>query len=190
MAEIEFRRHSLRDRPVDHLNQAGVELARRVGATMGAFDRVISSPAWRCIETAIAMGYAVNEQYTPVLAEAEWRAMADQLLPGSSFQDIARSMAQDPFAARLADALRGQWMAVAEALGPDGSALVLTHGGYIDYAAVACLPDADHVAWGAIFGRCEGFRMKYAGGRFGDLQPLRVPDAWIPPGQTIRPHRA
>jgi len=190
MSEIEFRRHSLRESQVDHLNQAGVDLARRIGETMGTFQRVFSSPASRCIETAIALGYAVDEHYGLVLSEDDWWDMADVLPAGCSFVDIAHAMAQHPTAKRLAVALRNQWTKVAEGLAVDGAALVVTHGGYIDYAAVACLPNVDYASWGEIFGRCEGFRLAFAEGRSGGLELLRVPDAWIPPGQILRPHRA
>ncbi len=54
---------------------------------------------------------------------------------------------------------------------PDGAAaLVVGHGGAIEPALVACLPDADHGAWGDPFGHCEGVRLGYAGGRFVTVQ--------------------
>ena len=43
------------------LGQAGVELARWVGAGLGPFDYVVASDVPRTGETAIAMGFAVNE---------------------------------------------------------------------------------------------------------------------------------
>lgn len=45
-----------------HLSQAGVEVARCVGASMGPFDCVVTSRITRTLETAIAMGFAVDEQ--------------------------------------------------------------------------------------------------------------------------------
>ena len=62
MPEIEHRRHSWRSPTGVHLTQQGVELARRVGETMGKFDIVITSDLPRAFETAIAMGYAVDSQ--------------------------------------------------------------------------------------------------------------------------------
>ena len=41
---IEHRRHSMRTKPGQHLSQAGVDLARRVGArNCDAFDKVYTS---------------------------------------------------------------------------------------------------------------------------------------------------
>ena len=62
MAVIEHRRHSWREPPGQHLTQKGVELARRVGETMGRFDLVVTSDLPRAFETAIAMGYAVDRE--------------------------------------------------------------------------------------------------------------------------------
>src|SRR5919108_3033522 len=62
MKSIEIRRHSMRSKPGDHLNQSGVTLARLVGENLGPFDRVVTSTLPRAFETAIAMGFAVDEQ--------------------------------------------------------------------------------------------------------------------------------
>ncbi|MDQ2741632.1 MAG: hypothetical protein M3Z66_04960, partial [Chloroflexota bacterium] len=52
----------MRVKPGRHLSQAGVDLARRTGNQMGPFDRVITSTVARAYETAIAMGFAVDQQ--------------------------------------------------------------------------------------------------------------------------------
>src|SRR5215475_12767625 len=62
MKIIEIRRHSIRSKPGDHLNQSGVTLARRVGENLGPFERVVTSTLPRAFETAIAMGFAVDDQ--------------------------------------------------------------------------------------------------------------------------------
>lgn len=62
MRVIEHRRHTMRVKPGLHLSQAGVDLARSVGEGLGPFDRVITSSVHRAFETAIAMGFAVDEQ--------------------------------------------------------------------------------------------------------------------------------
>src|SRR6266498_442347 len=62
MKTIEIRRHSIRNKPGDHLSQEGVTLARLVGENLGPFDRVVTSTLPRAFETAIAMGFAADEQ--------------------------------------------------------------------------------------------------------------------------------
>ena len=66
MRWLEVRRHSLtkkgaaRDRG-SHLSAEGVALARFVGASLGPFARVVTSTSPRAIETALAMGFAVDD---------------------------------------------------------------------------------------------------------------------------------
>ena len=62
MRTLEIRRHTHRHVPQPHLSQQGVDLARRAGEGLGQFDRVITSTVPRAFETALAMGYAVDEQ--------------------------------------------------------------------------------------------------------------------------------
>jgi len=62
MKTIEVRRHSIRLKPGEHLNQSGVTLARLVGENLGPFDRVVTFTLPRAFETAIAMGLAVDDQ--------------------------------------------------------------------------------------------------------------------------------
>ncbi len=62
MKTIEIRRHTYRTKPGQHLSQQGVTLARHVGEGIGPFARVVTSTVPRAFETAIAMGFAVDEQ--------------------------------------------------------------------------------------------------------------------------------
>src|SRR6516162_1871467 len=66
MRTIEIRRHSYTKKgdgrgQGSHLSQEGVALARRIGGAIGPFDLVLTSPAPRALETAIAMGFAVDD---------------------------------------------------------------------------------------------------------------------------------
>jgi len=63
MRMIEVRRHSLVQDHV-HLSQAGIDLARPVGSTLGPFNRVVTSQILRTVETAVAMGFAVDGQWS------------------------------------------------------------------------------------------------------------------------------
>ena len=66
MRSIQIRRHSYTKKGAargkgSHLSAAGVTLARRIGAETGPFELVLTSTVPRTLETAIAMGYAVDE---------------------------------------------------------------------------------------------------------------------------------
>ena len=169
---IEIRRHSIRSKPGDHLNQSGVTLARLVGQNLGPFDRVITSTVPRAFETAIAMGFAVDEQSelmssygNEVEKEAPWPL---------SLAGYAEVVSQGGSAAKYASQLVAVYTKLAEYLADGRAALVINHGGVAELGAVACLPDADHVAWGSHFECCEGVHLFWEDGKFVDAEILRV----------------
>lgn len=154
MRSVEMRRHTMRVKPGRHLSQAGVDLARRTGNQMGPFDRVLTSTVARAYETAIAMGFAVNQQDDRlrsfgviVDAEIAWDA---------GFAAWSHAVSQGRAAARFAHRQATLLGELAASLPEGGRALVITHGGFVETAAVASLPHADHAAWGAVCDYCEG----------------------------------
>lgn len=169
---VEIRRHSLRVEGGQHLSRQGVSLARHVGATMGPFNRVITSTLSRSLETAVAMGFAVDEQ-TEQLSRlgAEVDAEIDA---EAGFAEFARAIRKGGATGLLAVALAAMLRAMAQHLPPGSSGLVITHGGIVEAAAVGCIFDADHESWGPACGYCEGVRMAFNGDRFVTAQILRV----------------
>jgi broad specificity phosphatase PhoE len=178
VATLEVRRHSIRKAGGgSQLSQEGVELARGIGATIGPFDRVVATVVPRARETAIAMGFAVDEELVtltadPALfAEAEehpwyrdehpWTALARLVA-----MDGAHGLYANSMAALLRDLLTPR---------PDGNVLVIGHSGEIEAALVACLPHEDHDAWGPQLGPCEGARLTFDGepARFSKIEFLR-----------------
>ena len=172
MKTIEIRRHSIRTIPGDHLNQTGVSLARMVGENLGPFDRVMTSTLPRAFETAIAMGFAVDEQIelmgaygSDVGREAPWPL---------SCAGYAEAVSKGGAAARYANQLADVYTKLANYLADGRAALVINHGGILEMGAVACLPDADHFKWGSHFDYCEGIRLLWEDGKFVDSEILRV----------------
>jgi hypothetical protein len=58
-----------------------------------------------------------------------------------------------------------------------GRALIIGHGGFIECAAVAAFPDADHAVWGPTARHCEGVLIGAEAERFVSIEVLRVPSA-------------
>jgi broad specificity phosphatase PhoE len=172
MKTIEIRRHSMRTKPGDHLSQPGVTLARQVGQKLGPFDRVVTSTLPRAFETAIAMGFAVDEQNElmssygdAVEMEAPWP---------QSPAHYAAIIYKGGATSRYANQLAGFYYELAEAI-PDGrAALVINHGGIVEMGAIACLPHAAHALWGPHFDYCEGVRLIWVEGKFLEVEILRV----------------
>jgi len=178
MFTIEHRRHTMRTKPGAHLSQAGVDLARRVGEEMGSFDRVVTSSAARAIETAIAMGYAVDEQKheldpvwpedvaAEVDPEAQWAEFADSARrhPGGAYVALGRRLAEVQ-------------LAIGKSLPESGRALVVSHGALIECITIGCIPDLDYETWGQACAYTEGVRLRWDAGRWLDAELLRVPGA-------------
>ena len=170
---IDHRRHSMRTKPGRHLSQAGVDLARRVGEGMTAFDKVYTSTVPRAFETGIAMGYAVDRQ-VELLASMPSDA---EISFDVGFGGFSAFIRQHPnsVVANFATELAAFHDNVARSLPAGGRALILSHGGFIEASAVGCLPDADHESWGRSCNYCEGVRLTYEEGSFTDCEILRVP---------------
>jgi broad specificity phosphatase PhoE len=180
MRSLEVRRHSLTRKGPDrgrgsHLSAEGVALARQVGGSLGPFARVVTSASPRAVETALAMGFAVDDTlelpsgYVP--GEVGHH---DQWQWPRPFRTYAELIAGGGGVAAVAEAHRRGWAGVVAAV-PDGAAaLVVGHGGGIEPGLVACLPDADHGSWGAPPGHCEGARLGFDGGRFVTVELRRV----------------
>ena len=170
---IEHRRHTMRTKPGQHLSQAGVALARRVGEGMPAFEKVYTSPVPRAFETAIAMGFAVDRQ-VELLASMPSDAEISFDVGFGGFSSYIR---QHPAGAvaNFAKTLADFHLNVARSLPDGGQALFISHGGFIEASAVGCLPDADHERWGPSCNYCEGIRLRFEEGAFEACEILRVP---------------
>lgn len=172
MKRIEIRRHSIRTKPGDHLSQEGVTLARRVGENAGPFDRVVTSTLARAFETAIAMGFAVDEQNElmstygrDVEREAPWPL---------SFGGYAEVVRDGGAAARYARQLAAFYDKLANSLRDGRAALAINHGGVLELGVVACFPAADYFSWGDAVDYCEGARLFWEDGKFVNAEVLRI----------------
>ena len=172
MKSIEIRRHSIRRKPGDHLSQEGVILARVVGETLGPFDLVVTSTLPRAFETAIAMGFAVDEQNelmstygNDVERETPWPL---------SFARYAEAVRNEGAAARYARQLAAFYNELARHLTEERAALVINHGGVLELGVVACFPDGDYAAWGDAADYCEGARLYWEDGKCMNAEVLRV----------------
>ncbi len=172
MRYLEIRRHTMRVKPGKHLSQAGVDLARRVGETMGAFDRVFTSKLPRAFETALALGYAVDKKLKP-LGEMGWDVDGEGPVDGS-FKALNFLLEEGGEPARFAQKQASLWLKIVSGLPEEGRALIISHGGIIEAGAVACLPEADHSAWGEACSYCEGVKLSFDGKEFSALEVLRV----------------
>lgn len=179
MKTLEVRRHSYRKKGGgSQLSQEGVIFARRLGASMGPFAHVATSVLPRTRETALAMGFAVDQElvtFEPndeMYAELEVNQWWEQPQP---FVALAGLLAQKGPTWRYAHALLSLWRDVVMSVPNNSSALVIGHSGELEIVLVACFPNADHANWGLSFAPCEGARLTFAGNpeHFTEVEILR-----------------
>jgi broad specificity phosphatase PhoE len=188
MRWLEVRRHSLTKKDStrgrgSHLSAEGVVLARLVGDSLGPFAVVVTSASPRAIETAVAMGLAVDDTvelpsgYVPgeVDHHGQWRWP-------HPYRSYAELIGRGGGLATVAETHRRIWTTVVAAVPEGAAALVVGHGGGIEPGLVACLPDADHGSSGMPFGHCDGARLAFDGGRFVSVQFRRRPSEQLPGG--------
>jgi len=172
MRTLEIRRHAHRSVPQPHLSQQGVDLARRAGEGLGRFDRVMTSTVPRAFETAIAMGYAVDEQIEQlgmlsdaVTAAIQWNA---------GYTAWMKAAQNSPVVAQYTQALAGLLRSVVRALPDGGRALIISHGGIVEAGAIGCVPATTRFADDAACGYCEGLRLTFDGETVVNAEMLRV----------------
>jgi len=172
MKVVEIRRHSIRSISGSHLSQEGVTLARRIGQEMGPFERVVTSTLPRAFETAIAMGFAVNEQVE--LMSTYGDAVEQEAPWPQSFASYARAVKRDKAAAHYAQQLAKYYSDLAASITDGHAALVINHGGIVELGVVAAFPHADYESWGDAVSYCEGARLSWQDGKCVDAELLRV----------------
>jgi len=174
MRVIEHRRHSIRDPAGIHLNARGVELARRVAPSLGRFDRVVTSPKPRAIETAEALGYPVDAVVSGLAVSPDDVGLAIEVLTPRSFADYVRfatrSDAGAEYAREQANLMREQL----EQLEEGGRLLMISHGGIIEFGAAAARA-SDALGWGAPLGYLDGVRLGLSRGEWVQGEVLRAP---------------
>jgi phosphohistidine phosphatase SixA len=170
MKTIEIRRHTKRQPPSSHLSQEGVTLARLMGQNLGPFDRVVTSTAPRAFETAIAMGFAVDEQvdFLSTYGDAI-ESVLPWPQPFAAYQAERQNRALTSYLTRLA----GFYQNLATYLADGRAALVIHHGGIVEMSAIACLPEADYGPEGPI-GLCEGVQLHWESGKCVGWKILRI----------------
>jgi broad specificity phosphatase PhoE len=179
MKRLEVRRHSFRKQGGgSQLSQQGVDYARRLGASLGPFAYVATSVVPRTRETAIAMGFAVDQELVTLASDegvyAEMEASRCWQSP-QPFAALAQVVATQGATWRYAHACLALWRDLLTPLPEGAAALVIGHSGELEIALVACFPQADHGAWGGFFAPCEGARLVFDGdpARFTQMELLR-----------------
>ncbi len=174
MKVVEVRRHSVRDKPEPDLSSAGRALAQEVGSRVGPFQRCVSSPVPRAVQTAEAMGFPPTE------LDPLWGTIADTVVKEigwpAPFWRVKSAVLHDGPSARFADLLLGSVRSQLAQVQDRGALLITTHGGFPELLAVRALPHLDPRPWGGVLRCMEGVRLTFQGGTPPRIEVLRVPE--------------
>lgn len=168
---LEHFRHAVRTKPSPHLNEIGVKTARKLGEKYGPYDLVISSPKWRAVETAVAMGFPVHEtvdffEDIPekvndlVPYDAGFKAFYDGLISNTEIQKYVARM-------------KKEIQTLLEKLPKDGKLLITSHGGVVEWSSMAFIAD-EASRWGESLDKCEGVRLEFHSSGKITGKPLRL----------------
>ncbi|MFZ0700132.1 MAG: histidine phosphatase family protein [Thermoplasmata archaeon] len=178
MRILEHRRHGQRLPGGTHLSAEGVRRARIVGNSIGPFYRVVTSPRPRAIETAVAMGFAV-EYEIPELAR-----FPEDLEPAAGATDgeripfgaWAREIKHNPRLREYAETQEFLWRSALEGVPDGGKVLMISHGGIIEVGALgADFEEARGLGDGLQY--LEGVRLEWTGTKWGRIELVRNEDA-------------
>jgi len=174
MRVLEHRRHSRRDPVGIHLNREGIELAQRIARTLGRFDRVVTSPKPRAIETAQALGFTVDAVLPELAVMPDDVGLSIDELNPRSFADYVRIVARSESMAEYAVGQATLMREELERLPDGGRLLMVSHGGIIEFGAAAARAD-DAMAWGEPVDYLEGIRLSLSRGEWVRGEILRTP---------------
>ena len=113
---------------------------------------------------AIAMGFAVDYELVSLVSEEELYAEADLSRwweAAHPFSALGELIAAKGATWRYGHAMVALWRDILLAIPDETAALLIGHSGDLEIGLVACFPHADHRAWGAPFGMCEGARLGF-----------------------------
>lgn len=168
---IEHYRHALRSKPSPHINAMGVRIARKIGNDLSAYHLVVTSPKKRAVETAVAMGFAVEET-TDALKDVPLE-VNERIPYDRGFGPFAELIPRDPVVQAYVRKLRDFHLRLLEQLPEGGRALLVSHGGVVEWSALSVFEKA--AKWGKAVDKCEGVRLVFENTKCIDGAPLRLP---------------
>lgn len=171
MKYLEHRRHTERTKPLDHINQKGIDLAKRVSKETGPFHYVLTSTIPRAVETALVLGYEVNRM-DDLLFHYKPELMGE--LGDQSFKDIAKAVKSGKYSTSYAEDQLSLFKKALDEVVEGETVLVVSHGCMVEIGLTAMFPEGDHKNWGEPFTYLEGFRVEYKDGEFRNPEILRT----------------
>ncbi|MGQ9629341.1 MAG: histidine phosphatase family protein [bacterium] len=180
---IEVRRHSIRGKGKG-LSREGVELAKSARPTLSPpYDIRISSPKKRARETMEAFGfenYSTDERFS-TLDDSRIEGFEDRIEMTaasegcSKFEALFRVPEVSAILRKMGEGYLSALRDVAAKLPEGGKALIVSHGGSIEPAALLGFPRYDLAEMGGPLEPCEGVVFHFEGEKLQKVEVIRLP---------------
>ena len=180
MKYVEVFRHSKRGEGKG-LSEEGRELARRARSLFAPnYDLCVSSPKERARETMEAFGferYEVDEAFTavnpwePFDAQVSERAKERGVIPLAACWEIPEALS---YLKMQGETYLGAIKRIARKLPEDGRALIVSHGGILEAAALHGCARYELAELGGEIGFCEGVVFKLDGENLAGIEVKRL----------------
>jgi len=181
MKFVEVFRHSKRGAGKG-LSEEGRELALRARSLLAShYDLCVSSPKERARETLEVLGfehYEIDEAFTavnpwePYDAEVTKLAKERGIIPLAACWDIPEAL---NYLRMQGETFLGAVKRVARKLPEEGRALLVSHGGILEAAALHGCPRYYLDELGGEIGFCEGVVFKFEGDKLAGVEVKRLP---------------
>lgn len=168
---LEIRRHAERTKPSQHLSRTGITRSQIAGASDLPIAKVVTSPSPRAVQTAVAMGYPVDQEESTLQS---FGAAVDALIAWDcGFSGWQDGVAESPVLAAFATLQAAIWRHVLNDIETGQAALIVTHGGMIEAGVMAAAPAFDWANAGGALGYVEGVRLWFEDDRCTHVVVLR-----------------
>lgn len=182
---LEIRRHAKRNTPGANLSLEGIARARQASACAMSYAHVVTSQLPRAIQTAVAMGHAVDEEDWTLASMGS--LVGESIVFDSGFAAIQHAIRTDRAAAIYAELLSLQLCHHLDRVEPGASVLVVSHGGIVEAGIIGLLGDVDVSGFGPSLDYCEGARLAWFDGRCQRIDLLRFDGEREYSGSTLTP---
>jgi broad specificity phosphatase PhoE len=146
------------------LSAEGVARARALGDQLPSAEYVLTGPDRRHVETAIAMGYAVDEMVSwPSGYVSGVVNHHDQWQWDKPFQRYAELLQTSIALQAVAQVHLTHWHRALDQIDNGATALVISSGGSIEPMLVASYPNGRHAEWGTALHQLEGATLAFDG---------------------------
>jgi broad specificity phosphatase PhoE len=172
MRILEIRRHTMRNKLNEHISSEGIDLAQFIGSKLDPFDLVVTSPVLRVIETAVAMGFAVDET-RQVLSELSSDVFHNSGWP-ASYDELHKTVNDHRNVSDFAKTQAQAWRDIVGKNHDKKRILIVTHGLFVELGTIANFPNTSNPGCHSI-GYCEGIRILIEDEKFLSYEVLRVP---------------